>query len=83
MDIAITLLITILRFPFGVLATGILILWTFAIAIIFFIGFCFCAVFGNQDTISSEIVPGFQNCEGTHLIPNVWEWVFNSDLGGS
>ena len=67
--------ITILRFPFGILGTGVLFLWTFVVGGVFCVRFSYYAVLGKKSIINSKVIPDFQRYEGTHIIPEVWEWV--------
>jgi hypothetical protein len=74
------LAIIVIRLPFGLLGTSVLIMLTLVVSAIFCVKFAFYAVLGKKKLIKSTIVPEFERYEGTHLIPKVWEWVFNPDL---
>ncbi|NJL51791.1 MAG: hypothetical protein HC930_05380 [Hydrococcus sp. SU_1_0] len=70
-----------IRFPFGVIASIVLIIWTFVLGLWFCIRFSYYAVLGNKRSIENKLIPWFQDTEGTHHLEDVWEWVFNPDSG--
>ena len=74
-------IIPIIRIPFGLLASCILLAWTFIIVILFCICFFFVAVFAHRRAVETHLLPWFKKTEGTQLFPVVWKWVFDSTSG--
>lgn len=70
-----------IRFPFGIIASIFLVIWTLGLGIFFSFRFAYYAVLGNKRSIENNLIPWFQEMEGTHSLPNVWEWVFDPDTG--
>ncbi len=70
-----------IRFPFGIIASIFLVILTLGLGIFFCIRFGYYAVLGNKRSIQNNLIPWFQQKEGTHLLPDVWEWVFDPDTG--
>lgn len=70
-----------IRFPFGIIASIFLIAWTFYVGIFFNVRFAYYAVLGNKRSIANSLIPSFQVNEGTHFLPDVWEWVFDPEKG--
>jgi len=73
--------VVIVRVPFGLAASVVLLLWTAVVALVYLTGFIFLAIFGKLKQINNSLNPWLAAFNGVRFLPSVWGWVFRPYQG--